>query len=27
MHLKDKPLLAANDPRLAEVLEIAGGHH
>ena len=27
MHLKDKPLLASNDPRLAEVLEIAGGHH
>lgn len=27
MHLKDKPLLAKNDPRLAEVLEIAGGHH
>lgn len=27
MHLKNKPLLAANDPRLAEVLEIAGGHH
>jgi hypothetical protein len=27
MHLKDKPLLATNDPRLAEVLEVAGGHH
>jgi hypothetical protein len=27
MHLKDKPLLAEKDPRLAEVLAIAGGHH
>lgn len=26
-HLKDKPLVAANDPRLAEVLQSAGGHH
>ncbi len=25
--LKDKPLLAVNDPRLPEVLEAAGGHH
>ena len=26
-NLKDKPLLALNDPRVPEVLEAAGGHH